>query len=278
MIRRVLERPLFDPLVNETIRATVPGPLRPGLEVATHLGDPATVLVVALGFAWIASSRKRGARVLAVALVAFAVTNGLKGLFVLERPVEQLAFAADDYGGYAFPSGHALGAAAVYGAVALAAEWSRPRRRYAVAGVLIALVALSRLVLGVHYVGDVVAGAAIGIGIAVGVLWLLTIDPGRLFAMAGALAVASYATPARAFMPATVGAALGAVGAWYALERRPRRLEGSPTAFGLAALAVLAVRLLSTTQGIHWSLEIGGYVLAVGVAVASALGSHRTPR
>ncbi|ELY54603.1 PA-phosphatase-like phosphoesterase [Natronococcus amylolyticus DSM 10524] len=277
MIRRALETPLFDPSVNETIRTAVPDPLRPIVEAVTHLGDPATVLVVALGFAWIGSSRERGARVLAVALVAFAVTNGLKGVFVLERPVEQLAFAADDYGGYAFPSGHALGAAAVYGAVAIAAEWSRPRRRYAVAGLLIVLVALSRVVLGVHYVGDVVAGAAIGIGIAVGVLWLPTIDPGRLFALAGAFAAISYATPARAFMPATVGAALGAVGAWYALERRPTRLEGSHSAFGLAALAMVAVRLLSTTQGIHWSLELGGYAIAVAVAVASALGPHRTP-
>jgi membrane-associated phospholipid phosphatase len=272
----MLETPLFDPSVNETIRAAVPDPLRPIVEAATHLGDPTTVLVVALGFAWIGSSRERGARVLAVALVAFAVTNGLKGLFVLERPVERLAFAADDYGGYAFPSGHALGAAAVYGAVAIAAERSRPRRRYAVVGVLIVLVALSRLVLGVHYAGDVVAGTVIGIGIAVGVLWLPAIDPGRLFALAGALAVASYATPARAFMPATVGAALGAVGAWYVLERRPTRFEGSHAAFGLAALAMVAVRLLSTTRGVHWSLEFGGYAIAVGVAVASALGSHRT--
>ncbi|WP_394739922.1 phosphatase PAP2 family protein [Natronococcus roseus] len=272
----MLETPLFDPSVNETTRAAVPDPLRPVLEAATHLGDPATVLVVALGFAWVCSSRERGARVLAVALVAFAVTNGLKGVFVLERPVEQLAFAADDYGGYAFPSGHALGAAAVYGAVAIAAEWAGSRRRYAVAGILIVLVALSRVVLGVHYVGDVVAGTAIGIGIAVGVLWLPTIDPGRLFALAGALAAISYATPARAFMPATVGAALGAVGAWYALEGRPTRFEGSRAAFGLAALATVAVRLLSTTQGIHWSLEFGGYAIAVAVAAASALGSPRT--
>lgn len=272
----MLETPLFEPSINETVRAAVPDPLRPAVETATHLGDPATVLVVALGFAWVGSSRERGARVLAVALVALAVTNGLKGVFVLERPVEQFAFVSDDYGGYAFPSGHALGAAAVYGAVALAAEQGESRLRYAVAGTLIALVALSRLVLGVHYAGDVVAGAAIGLGIAVGILRLSAIDPGRLFALAGALAVVSYATPARAFMPATAGATLGAVGAWYALERRSIRLERSAVPFGLAVLALLGVRVLSTTLGVHWGLEFGSYALAVAVALAAALGPDRT--
>ncbi|MDG5759807.1 hypothetical protein QA600_10690 [Natronococcus sp. A-GB1] len=40
---------------------------------------------------------------------------------------------------------------------------------------------------------------------------------------------------------------------------------------------MVAVRLLSTTRGFHWSLELGGYALAVAVAVASTLDAPSTP-
>jgi undecaprenyl-diphosphatase len=75
-----------------------------------------------------------------------------------------------------FPSGHAAGCFCVVAflAVALPAAW--PTRvstaRWAVLGatVLACLVALSRVYLGAHYIGDVVAGAVVGgtIGFAAG--------------------------------------------------------------------------------------------------------------
>jgi membrane-associated phospholipid phosphatase len=270
MVRRALETPLFDPATNDTVRAAVPEPVRPIVEAATHLGDPAAVLVVAVGYLWFANGDDdRRARVLAVALVAFAVTNGLKGLVTLERPVEQLAFAADDYGGYSFPSGHALGAAAVYSAVAVAADRGRPRNRYAAAGTLISVVALSRVVLGVHYPGDVVAGVAIGLALGAGLVRLSAVDAGRLFVLAGVVAVASYASPARAFMPATVGAALGAIGAWYGLENRSARGDGGLMLSSAAIVAILGGRVLSATWGLHQGIELAVYALAVGAALAA---------
>ena len=43
---------LFDPAVNEMVRNVLPDPLISTLEVATHLGDPATVITVATVFFW----------------------------------------------------------------------------------------------------------------------------------------------------------------------------------------------------------------------------------
>lgn len=68
-----------------------------------------------------------------------------------------------------FPSGHAMSAAIVYFAVAYLAARLHKRKwaRWLVmtaALVLVALIAFSRLYLGVHYPSDVIAGIAIGLG------------------------------------------------------------------------------------------------------------------
>lgn len=87
---------------------------------------------------------------------------GLKLAF--HRPRPELSFIHLDT--YSFPSGHAAGATAVYGAlVFLAATHAFISRRVtlvAVAVVLIALVDFSRLYLGAHYLSDVLAGSALG--------------------------------------------------------------------------------------------------------------------
>jgi membrane-associated phospholipid phosphatase len=62
------------------------------------------------------------------------------------------------------PSGHAANAFMV---AALLSEWLR-RKRYCLYG-MAALVALSRIYLGVHYPGDVLVGACLGFSIT----WLM---------------------------------------------------------------------------------------------------------
>lgn len=77
--------------------------------------------------------------------------------------------------GYSFPSGHTAGSAAVYGVVAvLLARVLRPAARRGLlvgAAVLIAAVAASRVLLGVHFPTDVLAGVALGLlSVAVAIL------------------------------------------------------------------------------------------------------------
>lgn len=72
-------------------------------------------------------------------------------------------------GGYSFPSGHATGAAVLYGMlIALALLYfkkSWKRDLFVVtAATLITLINWSRIYLGVHYTSDVIAGFCLGIG------------------------------------------------------------------------------------------------------------------
>lgn len=73
-----------------------------------------------------------------------------------------------EMGGFSFPSGHALGSAAIYGMLAyLMFRWCRGTRfRWLFMGLLylhIALIGLSRMLLSAHYFSDVVAGTCAGL-------------------------------------------------------------------------------------------------------------------
>lgn len=100
---------------------------------------------------------------LPVSLLGGACLNmAWKGWFQRERP--GYSGLADLLASYSFPSGHALHAGVFYGMLALMA-WQKLADRPAVRAVAVSaaltmalLVAASRVVLGVHYLSDVVAG------------------------------------------------------------------------------------------------------------------------
>ncbi|MFC6768239.1 phosphatase PAP2 family protein, partial [Natrinema soli] len=91
--------------------------------------------------------------------------------------------------GYGFPSGHAFAATVVYGGLVSAYDRSGDRRAVTGAGVLIVAVSLSRVALGVHYLGDVIVGAVLGIAFVVAMDRLSGSDPTIGFAVALVLAV-----------------------------------------------------------------------------------------
>ncbi|WP_420451599.1 phosphatase PAP2 family protein [Ilumatobacter sp.] len=101
-----------------------------------------------------------------LAVVGLGITvlnNGLKLLVDRERPsVSQLT----GYSGTSFPSGHSAAAAACWAAIALVLARHRSsgrRRAVAAAAVVVAVtVAATRVLLGVHWVSDVVAGVVVG--------------------------------------------------------------------------------------------------------------------
>ena len=70
--------------------------------------------------------------------------------------------------GYSFPSGHSMNAASLYGGGAIHKELPKPLR--VVLGIVVALIAFSRIFLGVHTPQDILIGAGAGLL----VMWLTT--------------------------------------------------------------------------------------------------------
>lgn len=179
----------------------------------THLGDWALLLAL-VSVTYLAYDRRAGGFVGGTLFVGFAVTIALKAWFAQPRPPAELQYVTAS--GFGFPSGHALGATVGWGALAVALERvSTAPRRAAVAGVVAVTVALSRVVIGVHYLVDVVAGVALGLvvlGLAAG--WGRD-DPRALFGVAAAVAlVAVVVTWGSITAYALLGGSIGAVGAW----------------------------------------------------------------
>lgn len=100
---------------------------------------------------------------------AMLLNYALKEAFARPRPLlaEALVFPSS----WSFPSGHALASTVFWGALLLLVPAGRNRRLGWVAATsLVALVALSRVYLGAHYLTDVFAGMAEGgawLGLAV---------------------------------------------------------------------------------------------------------------
>ncbi|ANY05174.1 phosphatase PAP2 family protein [Pseudonocardia sp. HH130630-07] len=154
-----------------------PGPVGAAL-VVTEIGNTAGSAVVALVtgavLAW-RGHRARGLYLAALPLVASLVFSGLKRVLDRARPPEELQFMS--VANESLPSGHATMVAAVWTGVVLAL-WPFLARRgrttlVACAAVWVAAVGFTRIYLGVHWLSDVLAGWALGAGLAFTGLTLL---------------------------------------------------------------------------------------------------------
>lgn len=174
------------------------------MNAITSLGDDkisaVILLVIALGISF-----RRGMLLIQIFMWTLLLTNGLKEFFGLPRPtfvhsgIQDLQYNVantspfsstgsetflgpidaqvmstfrlqgnEDFG---FPSGHVSSIVAVWGGIALL---FRKRIFYWVAPILIALVALSRMYLGWHFLGDVLGGVAVSaLVLAIAYLFLI---------------------------------------------------------------------------------------------------------
>ena len=137
------------------------------LEAITQFGATGWLLIVMAVIGVVEAWHFRKPAVLgylaAVGIGVSLINNGLKQMVERERPaVLQLT----SHSSFSFPSGHTAAAAACWAAIALvvARRWKRGARRAAAVGALtITLaVAASRVLLGVHWLTDVIAGAITG--------------------------------------------------------------------------------------------------------------------
>lgn len=136
---------------------------------ASWLADLAVVAVLVLTVGGVAWARSRRWHALWIPSLAgggaLAISATVKVITARARP--PLSSALVDAYGHAFPSGHALRALAVHGALAwLVTAGTRSRAvrvlAWAFASVLIAVVGFARMSLGVHWLTDVLAGYVLG--------------------------------------------------------------------------------------------------------------------
>jgi undecaprenyl-diphosphatase len=134
----------------------------------TQLGAMAVVAAVAAAIALLEWYRRRRWTVLAFMVTVIwgqsLIANGVKLFVHRERPpVPHLTSAS----GWSFPSGHTATAAATYAALALllgrGRRWPVKAWLGTGAAAVVLAVASSRVLLGVHWLTDVLAGAALGL-------------------------------------------------------------------------------------------------------------------
>ena len=198
-----------------------------------------------------------------------------------------------------FPSGHATATATVYGGLALLLDRGSRRERALVAGTLIAVVSLTRVVLGLHYAVDVVAGAALGLGLVAGGLWLparirsstatggeladgLRGVPTALFAASAVAGVVGVVVAGGRGYPGEVhdavvgvGSGLGGAVGWLAVERARgagRAVEDALPVPATVAAAVPAGGAWAYVYGAEGlPLVVAGVVAAVAITVVVGL-------
>lgn len=154
---------LWDVGANRAVQA-LGGWLKLPMEVFTFLGDEQFYLVVIPLVYW--CLHKGLGQDLGILLVLSSFANtGLKSFFKHSRPFwEAPALKLSEADSFSTPSGHAQTSAALFGQVArFAADKRRGRLWGVLLALVIALVCLSRVYLGVHFPGDVLWGAAVGL-------------------------------------------------------------------------------------------------------------------
>ncbi|WP_436928424.1 phosphatase PAP2 family protein [Halosimplex halobium] len=288
--------------VTETLHGLAEWPVVVLFGLVTQLGDGwllfllgGALFVAGEEFPVLGVDRRRALFVFALALTYVAVIGALKGFFGLGRPPgaadpPALAWApgvlsvllerATTADGPGFPSGHALGTTMVWGGLALVVDWGTARQRFGTAAGVIVLVALSRLVLGVHYLVDVVVGTAVGVALLGALYWFADegTDPGRVLGVAVAVGLVGLLN---GFTFDSVAAIGGAVGGWAVWRGVADSTPAHPTHRGeiFAGFGVLLVAglLFAALEAFEPPLAVAfaGTAVAVGSAVGAPLLGER---
>ena len=152
--------------VTRVVSGQVPEAAIPVLVAVTFFGSPTFYLVASpilsyLGYRRSLFDRGTALRFLAIAALVLGGTTLLKNGLALPRPPTSLHLVAEN--GFGFPSGHASVTTGVLFALALLVERDDRIRGLFAAGVGSVLIGATRILLGVHYLVDVVAGFVVGL-------------------------------------------------------------------------------------------------------------------
>lgn len=262
---------LFGPELGVAVRALVPEWLVPVFVAITTLGNVAVLFALFTVDYWFWDHR-RGAHAVGLAIAGIGLVTALKFFFSIPRPPPSVTIVAAS--GYSFPSGHATMAAIGYGILAYDVRIGPRWLRYGAAGILIVLIALSRVVLGVHFVRDIVAGVLLGVAFLAVAIALTRHAPRPAFLLGLGLAgVAVVTSGASHDAIAVLGLSVGATLAWHLLDNVPRlgstRVRVALLTGGLPLLLVVAY--FSTREGIGRPLA---FILSTLVTASIVVAPH----
>jgi undecaprenyl-diphosphatase len=180
LVRNSTQPDRIDAAVTRHLYAPLGSTLRSIAQVLTDLGSPVAAGVISLGTALFLYRRYRDVILAAFVPASLVLALGVEQILKravrrLRPPTAQLANLKD----YSFPSGHVTATAATGFALTVLVLAIRPPRRSVWIALLcfyVIAVAASRIILGVHYLTDVAAAAALS-GLAVSAVgWVCTRD------------------------------------------------------------------------------------------------------
>ncbi|MQY02404.1 phosphatase PAP2 family protein [Actinomadura macrotermitis] len=222
------------------------------MHFASFIGSAAFYLPLLVIVYWCLEPRV-AARAAVLLAFSAALNSVLKLAFHAPRPfwTDPSIRAGEAHDSFGMPSGHAQNAVVAWGFLA---AHLRRRLAWAAAAVIIVLIGVSRIQLGVHSPGQVLAGWGVGAALLVAALVLEPVAvpwwTRRPLAVQVALALAlSLALLACAW------AALRALGVWHwpvLWARAITAAGGSPHAVGLSDAAAAAGILFGVLAGVSW--------------------------
>lgn len=239
--------------------------------------------------------RRRGLFVLGLVLTYVALIGVLKNFFLLPRPpaageppviawlptIFQGVLASIATGsGPGFPSGHAFGSTLVWGGFVLVVFEDKFSPGRLGAAAVIGLVSLSRLILGVHYLVDVVVGA--GLGVVVLCVLYMVADRGTAPARVLLVAVGAGAIGLIQGVTFESVATLGSgVGGWLVWRGIADSTPAHPSNRREAAAGFVVFGLASGFFAVMYTVELPllatffGSAIAVGGVVVAPLAGEK---
>ncbi len=132
--------------------------------VVTSLVSSQAIIIITLILIFALDTNHQRIFVIINTIISAGIIIVSKNIFLRERPL----IGSELLSSYSFPSGHSLIATTYYGFLIYLLRRSKCKEEYKVIGTtflttLIVLICLSRLILNVHYVTDVVGGVILGL-------------------------------------------------------------------------------------------------------------------
>lgn len=139
------------------------------VKIITNIGGPVIITIICLVLLLLHATRKKyGVPVFVTVATSFILNCILKNIFLRPRP-DVLRLVTET--SYSFPSGHSMVNASLYTILVLLLLKNSSKKGKTIIlsisfVILFLLIGISRIYLGVHYLGDVLAGWILGVLVA----------------------------------------------------------------------------------------------------------------